>query len=209
MEKIAIAEALVAAMTHSSMPMVLSDPHLPDCPMIAFNQAFVDLTGYSHDEMIGRNCRFLQGSRTDPASAPRIRTCLETGHGCIEWIVNYRRDNSVFWNLLFISPIHGADGTLLYFFGSQLDITKGFPDWLENFGLGRAYIEPELEHEFHDLLHEIGEQTGAAEATGSADQRMRALERIVTAAHRVAEISTSLAPGTLDRLPPERQPPGI
>ena len=204
MEKNAITEALVAAMMHSSMPMVLSDPHLPDCPMIAFNQAFVDLTGYSRDEMIGRNCRFLQGSKTDPGSAPRIRTCLETGQGCIEWIVNYRRDKSVFWNLLFISPIHDTDGSLLYFFGSQLDITKGFPDWLENFGLGRAHIEPELEREFYKLLQEIGEHTDEAE-TGSASSRTQALERIVTAAHRVAEISTSLAPGTLERAQTARE----
>ena len=198
MEKSAIAEALMAAMMHSSMPMVLSDPHLPDCPMIAFNEAFVNLTGYSRQEMMGRNCRFLQGPKTDSSSAPRIRTCLATGHGCIEWIVNYRRDSTVFWNLLFISPIHDADGTLLYFFGSQLDITKGFPDWLENVDLGRAHIEPEMQQEFYDLLREIGERTGEAEEAASTASRMQALEQIVVAAHRVAEISTSLAPGSLE-----------
>ena len=197
MEKSAIAEALMAAMMHSSMPMVLSDPHLPDCPMIAFNQAFVDLTGYPRQEMMGRNCRFLQGPKTDSSSAPRIRTCLATGHGCIEWIVNYRRNETAFWNLLFISPIHDADGKLLYFFGSQLDITKGFPDWLENVDLGRAHIEPELQQEFYDLLREIGERTGEAEGASTAS-RTQILERIVVAAHRVAEISTSLAPGTLE-----------
>jgi len=195
MEDHAIGEALTAAIMHSTAPMVLSNPRLADCPMVAMNQAFVDLTGYSCDEMLGRNCRFLQGPKTDPDSAPRIRTCLEAGQGCIEWIVNYRRDGSVFWNLLFISPVRDEDGTLLYYFGNQLDITKGFPDWLVDVSFGRAHVVPALEQEFHALLREIDGNTGPAE---SAAARAQSLERIVAAAHRLAEISTSLAPGTLD-----------
>jgi len=195
MDDQAIADALAAAIMHSAAPMVLSNPRLADCPMVAMNQAFVDLTGYGRDEMLGRNCRFLQGPKTDPDSAPRIRACLDAGQGCIEWIVNYRRDGSVFWNLLFISPVHGEDGTLLYYFGNQLDITKGFPDWLVDVSFGRAHVMPALEQEFHALLHEIDGNTGPAE---NAVARAKSLERIVAAAHRLAEISTSLAPGTLD-----------
>ncbi len=195
MQDHAIAEALAAAIMHSAAPMVLSNPRLADCPMVAMNQAFVDLTGYGREEMLGRNCRFLQGPKTDPDSAPRIRACLDAGQGCIEWIVNYRRDGTVFWNLLFISPVYGEDGTLLYYFGNQLDITEGFPDWLVDVSFGRAHIVPALEREFHALLHEIDGNTAPAE---SAAARAEALERIVAAAHRLAEISTSLAPGTLD-----------
>ncbi len=195
MEDSAIAEALTAAIMHSAAPMVLSNPRLADCPMVAMNQAFVDLTGYRREDMLGRNCRFLQGPKTDPDSAPRIRACLDAGQGCIEWIVNYRRDGSVFWNLLFISPVYGGDGTLLYYFGNQLDVTKGFPDWLVDVSFGRAHVVPALEREFHALLREIDENSGPA---GNAAPRARSLERIVAAAHRLAEISTSLAPGTLD-----------
>ena len=65
-----IRDALVAAMQHSTAPMVLSDPHLPDTPMIAANAAFAELTGYPIEEIVGRNCRFLQGRRTDPVSPP-------------------------------------------------------------------------------------------------------------------------------------------
>jgi PAS domain S-box-containing protein len=187
MDENAIREALTIAMLNSSAPMVLSDPHLPDCPMIVVNQAFADLTGYDPLDITGHNCRFLQGPKTDASSRRRIRTCLEAGQGCIEWIVNYRRDGSEFWNLLFISPVRGPDGALLYFFGNQLDITKGFPDWLIDVRLGRAYVEPALENEFHALLEEI-----------TVAGRVQALTQIVAAAHRVAEISTSLAPGTLE-----------
>lgn len=180
----AIREALTTAMMHSTAPMVLSDPWLPDCPMVVVNQAFADLTGYDREQAISRNCRFLQGPNTDAGSAPRIRACLAAGQGCVEWIVNYRRDGTMFWNLLFISPVHDLDGRLLYFFGNQFDITKGSPDWLPEFVLGSAHLVPALEQEFHALLREV-----------SLADRVQALERIVAAAHRLAEISTSLAPG--------------
>jgi PAS domain S-box-containing protein len=187
MEPKAIREALTTAMLNSTAPMVLSDPHQPDCPMIVVNQAFADLTGYDPLDITGHNCRFLQGPKTDPVGRRRIRACLDAGEGCIEWIVNYRRDGSEFWNLLFISPVHAEDGSLLFYFGNQLDITRGFPDWLVDVPLGRAHVVPALQREFHALLEEV-----------TVAQRVQSLERIVAAAHRLAEISTNLAPGTLE-----------
>lgn len=185
----AIHDALTTAMKHSVAPMALSDPALPDCPLVAVNQAFSDLTGYPHAELVGRNCRFLQGPKTDPISPRRIRTCLEAGSGCIEWIVNYRRDGSAFYNLLFISPVRDLDGELLYFFGNQLDITHGMPHWLPEVSIGSAHVVPALEHEFHALLREV-----------DLAAKVEALQSIVDAAHRLAEISVRLEPGTLQRL---------
>jgi PAS domain S-box-containing protein len=182
-----IRDALTAAMQHSTAPMVLCDPNLPDTPMVAVNQAFAELTGYPVDEITGQNCRFLQGPKTDPVSPPRIRACLDAGTGCIEWMVNYRRDGSHFYNLLFISPVRDEAGTLLFFFGNQLDITLGYPDWLNEVPIGTAHVVPELEAEFHALLQEVG-----------IAARTQRLERIVAAAHRLAEISTKLEPGTLE-----------
>lgn len=181
-----IRDALTTAMMHSAAPMVLSDPSHPDMPMIAVNQAFIDLSGYPRDALIGRNCRFLQGSDTDPAARSRIRACLAQEHGCIEWIVNHRRDGRRFWNLLFISPVRDLDGRLLYYFGNQCDITEGFPAWLDEVRFGPAQVPPDLELEFHGLLAEV-------DAAGQA----QALGRIVAAARRLAEISAQLAPGTL------------
>ena len=183
-----IMDALRTAMMHSDAPMVLSDPHLPDCPMVLVNPAFEAVTGYSAAESVGRNCRFLQGPRTDPESAPRIRACLQAGQGCIEWIVNYRKDGKQFWNLLFISPVHDEAGKLRYFFGNQLDITLGFPDWFVDVSFGRAHVVPALEQEFHALLRDV-----------SVAERTDALDRIVAAAHRLAEITVKLEPGTLTR----------
>jgi len=186
----AIREALTTAMMHSRAPMVLSDPHTADCPMVVVNQPFATLTGYEPHEIVGRNCRFLQGPKTDPLSRQRIRTCLKEEHGCIEWIVNYRKDGSVFWNLLFISPVRDVDGRLLYWFGNQLDITMGFPHWLVDVSFGRAHVVPALEQEFHALLTEVG-----------VAGQVQALERIIAAAHRLAEITVQLEPGTLDTVP--------
>ncbi len=183
----ALKDLLRTAMAECSAPMVLSDPNLPDCPMVVVNQAFCTVTGYSEAESVGRNCRFLQGPQTDPEAAPRIRACLEAGQGCIEWIVNHRKDGKAFWNLLFISPVHDESGALRYFFGNQLDITLGFPEWAVEVSFGRAHVVPALEQEFHALLREV-------DAAG----RAKALDRIVAAAHRLAEITVQLAPGTLD-----------
>jgi PAS domain S-box-containing protein len=187
MDPAVIRAALTTTMLHSKEAMVLSDPHQPDCPLIVVNQAFADLTGYGPPDVIGQNCRFLQGPKTDRSAPRRIRACLDAGQGCIEWIVNYRRDGTEFWNLLFISPVHAEDGSLLFFFGNQLDITMGFPNWLVDVQLGRAHVVPALESEFHALLEEV-----------TIAERVQSLSRIVAAAHRLAEISTNLAPGTLE-----------
>jgi PAS domain S-box-containing protein len=198
MQESAMTEALVAAMMHSDVPMVLSDPRLPDCPMVAANQAFTALTGYTSEQIIGRNCRLLQGPNTDLQSRRRIRNCLEANQGCIEWVVNYKQSGEMFWNLLFLSPVHGPDGRLLYFFGSQFDITRGMPEGFDEISLGSAHVVPELEHEFHALLHEIASRTDVADDNVTTATRARALEGIVAAAHRLAEISTSLTPGTIE-----------
>ena len=184
-----ITQALLAAIEHSTEPMVLSDPHLPDHPMIAANAAFAAMTGYPINEIVGRNCRFLQGPGTDPKTAQRIGTSIREGYGCIEWIVNHRRDGRAFWNLLFLLPVRDRSGNLLHYFGNQLDITTGFPDWLGEVVFGRAHMSRAHEAEFHALLLDILEN--------GADQpgRTMALERILAAARRLAELSTALEPG--------------
>ena len=183
-------DALVSVMAASTEPMVLSDPHLPDCPVIVANGAFEALTGYPQADIIGRNCRFLQGAGTDPISTQRIRSSVAAGQGCIEWVVNHRRDGAPFWNLLFISPIFDG-GKLRYFFGNQLNITNGPPPWLNEFQLGPAYMPREAEQEFHSLVAAL-----AADEVGGPDRpgdRARVLERIVHAGRRLSELTIRLA----------------
>ena len=192
--------ALLAAIAHSTEPLVLSDARQPDTPMIAVNSAFEALSGYSRVELIGRNCRLLQGAGTDQATRARIGRCVRAGEGCIEWIVNYRKDGSAFWNLLFISPVFGPDGTLRHHLGNQLDITKGLPDWIGEVTFGRAHMSPEIQAEFHALLREILDNTDTVVSNSAL-----ALERIIAAARRLSELSTQLDPGGMT--PPVGSPP--
>jgi PAS domain S-box-containing protein len=113
-----------AAVRMSRMPMILTDPAGGDNPIIFCNQAFERLTGYDQTEILGRNCRFLQGPDTDPDAVARIRAGIARREDVHEDLFNYRKDGTGFWNALFVSPVFGPDGELLYFFASQLDVTR-------------------------------------------------------------------------------------
>lgn len=117
-------EIALVAMERTRTPMIITDARLPDNPIILANQAFMDLTGYSSDEIIGHNCRFLQGENTSNADIANVRDALSRGDDRFEVeLLNYRKDGTPFVNALLISAIRGDDGQLLYHFASQQDIT--------------------------------------------------------------------------------------
>jgi PAS domain S-box-containing protein len=117
-------DPFAAAIRATRMPMLITDPRRPDNPIIFANEAFQSLTGYSRDEVIGRNCRFLQGQDTDPASIDLIRAAIENATDITVDVLNYRKDGSTFWNALYLSPTRNEQGELQYFFASQLDVTE-------------------------------------------------------------------------------------
>ncbi|SMF61103.1 PAS domain-containing protein [Allosphingosinicella indica] len=116
-------DPFAAAVRATRMPMVITDPAKPDNPIIFCNAAFQSLTGYSRPEIIGRNCRFLQGPDTDPAAVRRIHEAIAAGEDVAIELLNYRKDGSTFWNALYLSPVRGESGAIQFFFASQLDIT--------------------------------------------------------------------------------------
>ena len=111
------------AVHETRMPMVLADPNLPDCPLVYVNPAFLDMTGYAAEEVLGRNCRFLQGPETDRDTVARIRQAIAAREVFQDEIYNYRKDGSGFWNALHVSPVFDRQGKLLYHFGSQIDVS--------------------------------------------------------------------------------------
>jgi PAS domain S-box-containing protein len=111
------------AMAQTRMAVCLADPRQPDMPIVFANRAFSSLTGYDAHEVVGRNCRFLQGPDTDPREIEKIRHALRTGDVVLVELLNYRKDGTSFWNALHLGPIYNADGELLYFFGSQWNVS--------------------------------------------------------------------------------------
>ena len=187
-----ITDALLAAIACSSEPMALSDPNLPDHPIIAVNAAFEAMTGYLAMEIVGRNCRLLQGPGTDQQVAQRLGRVIAAGDGCVEWIVNHRKDGKTFWNLLFLSPIRDGEGRIIHYFANQHDITKGLPDRLSEVNFGRAHMPAEITAEFQRLVAEI-----AIAQDSSGEANARSLEAVLAATRRLADLSsTQLVSGT-------------
>lgn len=113
-----------AAVETTRMPMIVTDPNRDDNPIIFANNAFLEMTGYAIDEIVGRNCRFLQGPETDRAVVKAVGEAVAAREEISVELINYRKDGSSFWNALFISPVYTDDGRLTYFFASQLDISR-------------------------------------------------------------------------------------
>jgi PAS domain S-box-containing protein len=113
-----------AAIETTRMPMIVTDPHQRDNPIIFANRAFLSMTGYEIAEIKGHNCRFLQGPETDKQTVAALREAIEDRREITTEILNYRKDGSTFWNALFVSPVFNKRKELVYFFASQLDVSR-------------------------------------------------------------------------------------
>lgn len=108
--------------TDSPIPSVISDPRLPDNPIVACNAPFCELTGYSPTEVVGRNCRFLSGPATEPWLTDEICRGVREHRSVLVEILNYKRNGQPFRNAVLVAPIYDEQDALLYFLGSQLEI---------------------------------------------------------------------------------------
>ncbi len=120
-EELRLSNQAIAA---SSNGIVIADAREPDMPIIYINPAFERMTGYEAQEVIGRNCRFLQGEDKDQPALDELREALREGKCCTVILSNYRKDGTLFWNNLSISPIYDGSGNLTHFVGIQTDITE-------------------------------------------------------------------------------------
>eukprot|EP01138_Halocafeteria_seosinensis_P006442 gb/GECG01006585.1/.p1 GENE.gb/GECG01006585.1/~~gb/GECG01006585.1/.p1 ORF type:complete len:246 (+),score=30.83 gb/GECG01006585.1/:1-738(+) len=115
---------LVQALTISQQNFVVSDPKLPDNPIVFASQGFYQLTGYTPKEVIGRNCRFLQGPSTDPDTVAVIRKGIEEGTDTAVCLINYKKDGTPFWNQFFVAPLRGVDGNVVNYIGVQCEVSE-------------------------------------------------------------------------------------
>nr|AML78835.1 putative LOV domain-containing protein [Cysticapnos vesicaria] len=119
-----VSEDLKDALSTFQQTFVVSDATKPDFPIMYASAGFFKMTGYTSKEVVGRNCRFMQGSGTDPGDVMKIRECLEAGGSYCGRLLNYKKDGTPFWNLLTIAPIKDDNGKVLKFIGMQVEVSK-------------------------------------------------------------------------------------
>ena len=117
------AEHLQRALNAMNNLVVLTDPRLEDNPLVWVNDYFCEFTGYERDEVLGRNCRFLQGEDRDQAARHTLRRAVEAGEDADVVLRNYKKDGTLFYNHLFTSPVF-EDGEIVFFIGVQNDVTE-------------------------------------------------------------------------------------
>ena len=144
-------DPFAAAVRATRMPMIITDPRQHDNPIVFANTAFLNLSGYDRSEVIGRNCRFLQGPDTNRASVQLIREAVEAKRDIAVDLLNYRKDGTSFWNALYLSPVRSAAGEMQFYFASQLDITD------------RVEAQLHLAHQQEALEREVSRRTRALE----------------------------------------------
>jgi len=143
------ADPFAAAVRASQMAMVITDPRQHDNPIVFANDAFCALTGYARDEVLGRNCRFLQEPETDRVEIGRLREAIAEGVPVEVRLLNRRKDGGLFWNRLFVSPVFQGDD-LAFFVASQFDATSEKAR-LEHLETDREALEREVERRTRDL----------------------------------------------------------
>ena len=185
-----------AAIEMTRMPMILTDPHQPDNPIVFANKAFLDLTLYEESEVLGRNCRFLQGAQTDREMVSQLRGAIADKDSIALELLNYRRDGTAFWNAVFIGPVYDTTGNLLYFFASQLDVTRrresekasAHAQKMEAVG----QLTAGLAHDFNNLLQVVNGNLELAIGRVTDDRTLRYLESAKGAAERGARLTGQL-----------------
>ncbi|MGE0195798.1 MAG: PAS domain-containing protein, partial [Methylocystis sp.] len=104
--------------------VTLTDPDIEDNPIVYANKAFEDISGYTQDEIVGRNCRFLQGLDRDQPELDRLREGLKACQSVEVTLRNYRKNGTLFLNRLVVKPLFDSDGKVVYFLGVQYDVTN-------------------------------------------------------------------------------------
>jgi PAS domain S-box-containing protein len=174
-------ELAATALQRTRMPMVVTDATRSDYPIVLANQAFLNLTGYDASEVLGRNCRFLQGPGTSAAAVAEIRSALHEDREANVELLNYRKDGSAFWNQLHLSPIHDDDGRLVYHFGSQIDRTAYRR--IESLEASEHRLLLEVDHRANnalalvDSIVRLTKSEDAAHYAASVQRRVQALAR--------------------------------
>jgi len=180
-----------------SQGIVIADAAKPDNPIIFASAGFLQLTGYQEDEVVGRNCRFLQGKGTDPETVSEIRSAVAAGRRCSVELLNYRKDGVPFWSHLTISPVSDSTGNVTHFVGVQSDVTvrRQLEDQLRQSQKMESVgqLASGVAHDFNNLLTVI---SGYSEillmSLPSNDPQRESIKAISEAGERAAGLTRQL-----------------
>lgn len=168
----------------------IADARQKDVPIVAVNSGFVKLTGYSHKEVLGRNCRFLQGSDTDPRAVSYVRRAIQTGRAAVVTLLNYRKDGEPFWNRLALNPIRDARGEVVYFVGVQSDVSA-LRAVEEHYADTIAQVEKALSQS-QDIRVDLGKEIELRESL-SEDRESELRDLLATLTHELRQPSLSVS----------------
>jgi PAS domain S-box-containing protein len=115
---------LITMIGSSPIAAVISNPRLPDNPIVECNDAFVALSGYSREEIVGHNCRFMSGKDTEPWLTETLRSGIRRRQPVMVEILNYKKNGTPFRNAVMVAPIFDEAGELEYYLGSQVEIAE-------------------------------------------------------------------------------------
>lgn len=155
--------SFIKAIQTAQQNFVVTDPSLPDNPIVYATQGFLMLTGYTLDQVLGRNCRFLQGPETDPKAVEKIRNAIEEGVDKSVCLLNYRADGTTFWNQFFIAALRDASGNITNYVGIQCKVSDQYAA-----NICKAEEENEDEENENDNAddYSIGEGENHEDSTG-------------------------------------------
>src|SRR3954454_19980522 len=177
------------AVVATDIAFTITDPRQDDDPLVWVNPSFTRISGYSYEESVGRNCRFLQGAATERKAVDDLRQALQDRQPVTTTLLNYRKDGTAFWNQLSITPVFDGAGELVSFVGVQTDVTE------------RVRVEDAREAAFaaeQAARRDAEDAHAAAEAARvEAERAQEAAERAQSRLALMSEASTALL-GTLD-----------
>ena len=190
-----------AAIETTRMPMLVTDPRQEDNPIIFANRAFLSMSGYRNDEILGHNCRFLQGPGTSRAAVKEIAEAVADRREISIELLNYRKDGSSFWNALYVSPVFNEDKEVVYYFASQLDVSRR-RDAEEALGQAQkmealGQLTGGISHDFNNLLQVMSGHLDILELKsrrGEVDMQAvtRGIENIRSAVSKAATLTQQL-----------------
>jgi PAS domain S-box-containing protein len=172
------------AMDEAPVGISITDPDRDDNPMIHVNDRFVEMTGYSREESIGQNCRFLQGPDTDEEAVEELRSAIEAGESTTVELKNYRKNGEPFWNRVSVSPLVDEDGEVSHWVGFQQDVTE-YKNKQQELERQNDRLEQFASIVSHDLRSPISVAKGRIELANqdgdeNLDAAQDALDRIET-----------------------------